>query len=102
MTSTPTAKQPTTIATNGNAYKVNEGKKTVKRVFNSMKELRLISNEIDKNMKASFEGFLHYLRTELPSEPMKIDKNTFTIKGYKFIFSNEGITCKDIMNFSSP
>lgn len=90
------------IATNGDAYTLDNKKKTAKKVFNSLKELKSIKKDLIKSTKHSFEAYVNYLRNELPDEPIKVDKNTFTIKGFRFIFETTGITCKDLFQYSQP
>jgi len=91
----------TVIATNGNAYTINNSTKKAKKVFNSLSELKAIKNELAKNSRVSYNAYLQYLRQELPGEPIKVSKNTFTVKGYKFTFNDSSIECKDIMNFGA-
>lgn len=94
-------KKETVIATNGTAY-YQTGEKTVKKVFNSMKELSELAVHMKKSIRQSFEAYVQYLRTELPGEPIKVEKNTFTIKGFRFIFTQDGIDVKDILNYGTP
>lgn len=92
----------TVIATNGKAYTVNLTTKTAKKVFNSLAELKSIKAELEKNSKVSYNAYLSFLRDHLSSDPIKVHKNAFMVRGFKFVFYPDHIECKDILNFSKP
>lgn len=93
-------KKETAIATNGAAYIIDPKTKTAKKVFHAMSELKSIGKELAAQLKTNFQGYLSFVRTSFPGEPIKVDKNSFTIKGYKFTFHADRVEVKDIFNFA--
>lgn len=93
--------KPVEIAQNGSAYFVDDKNKTVKKVFNSFKELKVIADKLEEACELNCHDYFLIAKSAVgEKEIVRNSPNSFTSKGYRFSFDDGKIIVKDLLNFS--